>query len=210
MVARLHSLLGLVPLAAFVVFHLWDLWPVLEGRDAWLATRRDGGRLAVAALVIAPLVVHAALGLLRLRTRGSRPQVGGRAGLARVQLGTGLVVLAFLLFHLAQVWGGVRGPHRAPGAAAYATLWSELGRPGPLLAYLMGVTALSFHLGHGLSRLPGTWGGGANPGGRLVARLVGGVCGFALWLAWLQLLAHFAVGGSLLGDADAARELLRR
>jgi succinate dehydrogenase/fumarate reductase cytochrome b subunit len=210
MVARLHSLLGLVPLAVFAIFHVWDLWPILEARDSWLASRREGGRLAVAALVLLPLVAHGVLGIVRVGRRGAARGVdAARRGLARVQLGTGVMMLVFVAFHLAQVWGDVPGPHRAPGAG-YARLWGELGRPVPLLLYLLGVTSLSFHLGHGISRLPETWGREPTAGARLLSRLLGGVFGFALWLALLQLLAHFAVGGPLLGDGSAASELLRR
>ena len=130
--------------------------------------------------------------------RGPTDALNGAPALRTVQAVTGALVLAFMAFHVLQVWAGATGPHASP-RAAYASLVRTLGRPLELAIYLVGVTAVCFHLAHGLSRAVVTFGMARTP--RCGAPRVGterprsaSRCGWLL----LQLLGQFALGEPLI------------
>jgi succinate dehydrogenase/fumarate reductase cytochrome b subunit len=189
----LHSALGLL-LLGFVLLHLWAQWPALQSRDAWVDRAfSDATRQMLLALVFAALAGHVALGWRRLQARLRAGDA--QLGLARVQAISGGLVLAFIGYHLWHTW-------RATGAHAgleqpYAVLWQTLGRPAELLVYLVGLTAVSFHLGHGLGRAAQSWGLVRAERGVVAARWFGGFVGLCVWLACIQLLARFALGTAL-------------
>jgi succinate dehydrogenase / fumarate reductase cytochrome b subunit len=198
MLTRVHSLLGLVPLSAYLVMHVYDNWPALRGRELWVDRALHViSRPWVIALFLLPLALHAVLGLVRSRRGSERTELGGSPTLRAIQAVTGALVLGFLLYHLKQAWMVEDGPHSSP-YAAYAALWQALGRPSDLAIYLVGVTAVCFHLGHGLSRAAVSWGLARGPRQLLYWRVGAGALGFVLWAMMLQLLAHFALGQALL------------
>lgn len=212
MLARLHSLLGLLALGAFLVQHLLYLWPALDGPGAWVAAHPTlQSRIGVAVTVLVLMLAHAVLGVRRMRARADGA-ARVELGLARLQLVTGIVALLFVAYHVLKMWAHVdvdMGPHAAP-YDDYATLWRELGHPLELAIHLVGVTATCFHLGHGLSRAPETWGSvrsGEPARRRLIARLAGGLVGALLWLGYLQVLGHFALGEPLLRMGPPAQTL---
>lgn len=202
---RLHRFLG-VWLGGYLVFHLWEQWPALAGREAWLERMRTTtARPWEIALVLVPLAAHALIGAVRA-ARGWRSASGAVDGLGRVQAAAGVVVLLFVGYHLVQVWAPAAGPH-AHLLAEYAVLRAEAGRPLDLVIYLVGISCVSFHVGHGLARAAAAAGVARSPRAARTARFAAGVAGFALWLAFLHLLGHFAIGEGLLPFAAFAGRL---
>jgi succinate dehydrogenase / fumarate reductase cytochrome b subunit len=198
MLARVHSLLGVVPLSAYLLWHLYQTWPALVGREAWVDRALNApSRIWVITLVLLVLAAHGLLGLARVRRGRADALTGGRA-LAAIQAVTGALALGFVLYHVRQVWGEGEGPHTTP-RSAYAALWRDLGRPLDLAIYVIGITAVSFHLAHGLSRAAVTFRLARTPTGVIRWRFGAGALGFLLWVAFLQLLAQFALGESLIG-----------
>jgi succinate dehydrogenase / fumarate reductase cytochrome b subunit len=198
MLARVHSLLGVVPLSAYLFWHLYQTWPALAGREAWVDRALNApSRVWVIACVLLLLAAHGVLGLARMRRGPAEPLTGGRA-LRAIQAATGALVLGFVLYHVRQVWGEGEGPHQTP-RAAYAALWRNLGRPLDLAIYVIGITAVSFHLAHGLSRAAVTFRLARTERAVTRWRFGAGALGFLLWVAFLQLLAQFALGESLVG-----------
>jgi succinate dehydrogenase/fumarate reductase cytochrome b subunit len=191
---RVHSWLGLGPLAFFAIYHVVTLWPALGGRHsfaAYDAQRAPGLMLGVGALAF--MLVHAAIGLrsamLRLRVASGE----AREPLVAFQLFTGLLLLAFVAYHVCTVTWVAEGPQLG-AHAAYDDLLSSLGQPTSLLIYIVGVSALVFHLGTGFARALGR----LLPDAKApVVRVVVGAASLVLWLAYLQLVAHFAVGEAL-------------
>lgn len=199
MLARLHTLLGLVPLGAYLLWHLHQTWPVLGDREAWVDRALNApSRPWIVFVVLVPLALHAALGLVRLRRSQADPLSGPRS-LRLIQAATGALVLGFVLYHLQQVWSEAAGPHASP-RAPYAVLWRDVGRPLDLAVYLIGITAVCFHLAHGVSRAAVTLALARTPAAVRWCRFGAGAVGFALWLAFLQLLAQFALGEPLIGS----------
>lgn len=194
---RAHSLLGVFPLAVFVGAHIVHVSSALDGRVAWVAQVVQGrpGAALGAGLALA-LGAHAWLGVRRLRARAQGAAGPQARGLSRVQLVTGLVAAAFIAYHTMHLWPEPVGPHTDP-ASSYDRLFATLGRWPHLGAYVVGVTALCFHIGHGLARLPFSWGMEVRPGRWLGARLLGGAAGFVLWLLALDVVGYFANGEGL-------------
>lgn len=194
----MHSLLGVVPLSAFVLLHAYGQWPALDGREAWTddaVHRALSGWLL--ALVLLAFVAHAVLGVLRLR-REPRPQgdLRGPPGLRALQAATGIVAFGFVLYHVLSLGVLDGGPH-AGVRAPYARLWNDLGRPRELAIYLIGTAAVCLHLGHGLSRAAVGWRLARSERALLLWRVGAGALGLALFCLFVQVLSHFAIGTAL-------------
>lgn len=197
--ARLHGLLGVVPLGAYLVFHLWEQWPALDSREAWVdRMRATTSRPWEIALVLVPLATHVGLGAWRFLGRSPKEATPtwDTRGLARLQALAGGIAFAFIAYHVTQVWQPIAGPH-ASTRDAYATLWRALGRPLDLVLYLVGISCVCFHFAHGLTRAAARWGLVRDALALRRARFVAGAAGFLLWGAMLHLVGHFAIGEGL-------------
>lgn len=193
---RVQSLLGLVPLSAYLALHVFDHWPAVRNREVWVDHAvRHLPRTWLACLALLALSAHAALGWMRMRRE---PSDGAhQRGMRLVQGVTGGLVLAFILYHGSQMWAIDAGPHMSM-RDTYAALWQTAGRPLNLAVYLFGISATCFHFGHGLSRAGATWGLATTPRAVLWWRMGAGALGLLLWWMLLELLSHFALGASLI------------
>ena len=160
---RWHSLLGVVPLAGYLLLHLGGQSLALWNRsfEHWLhrAPERPllSGVLALV-LIYVPLLLHITLGVRRAFSQV--PALSARASLGagrRVQGWSGLVLLAFLAAHVWQMEG-----QRWTGELDARDLLPELcsslsstafgGVPLVALGYLLGIAAAAFHAAHGVYR----------------------------------------------------------
>jgi succinate dehydrogenase / fumarate reductase, cytochrome b subunit len=195
MLARVQTLLGVIPLGLYLVWHLIDQWPATVDREVWVEHAEPGLHgVAFMLLVLATFGVHGVLGVLRSWREPNRTP--GARGLRAVQAGTGILVLGFLCYHVPQMWSPGVGPHTS-ARDVYATLWQSAGRPLDLAIYVLGISAVCFHFAHGLSRAAVTLRLAESPRGVLLWRFGAGLLGTGLWLGMLQLLAHFALGQGL-------------
>jgi hypothetical protein len=195
MLARVQSLIGVIPLGLYLVWHMVDHWPASVDRELWVDRAGPGLHTAgVTLLVLATFGVHAGLGVLRLWREPNRAE--NARGLRALQVGTGILVLVFLSYHVPQMWSPGSGPHTS-ARDVYAKLWQSAGRPRELTIYLLGISAVCFHFGHGLSRAAVTLRLAATPRAVLLWRFGAGLLATGIWLAMLQLLAHFALGQGL-------------
>lgn len=157
-------------LVGFLAGHALGNLTLYQGRDSlnayadWLQGHPLLWIFRIGLVVLFGLHVSLAAGLARenraARPTGYRRQVLQQAGLAsRTMLVSGLVVLAFLLFHLLHLTGGVVDP-------AHFNLVDEAGRPdvfarvvlafsNPWLAalYLGALALLGLHLRHAIGSL---------------------------------------------------------
>ena len=200
--ARSHSLLGVGLLGGFLIYHLATTWPVLAGREAWVAAAAERGeQRTLTGWVLVVLVVHGLLGAMRIaRARGPGAELTRltreERGLQAIQAGSGVLILVFVLYHVAQLWGLDAEPHGSV-RATYDALWSALGHPWQMGAYLIGLSLVCFHFGHGLSRAALAFVDPSSSTVRLIVRMTAGAIGFGLWALWLQVLAQFVVGQRL-------------
>jgi succinate dehydrogenase / fumarate reductase cytochrome b subunit len=168
---RLHSVFGVVPVGAFLVFHLATNAAALRGADAYNAmTRRLQGLplvLLVEILVIAvPLFFHGIYGLFRIATDASDPRrspgrgrltfAPGRRALMVAQQVTGVGLFAFVLFHL---WTArLVQIHDHESLDLFRLMQSALANPWIRTAYVLGILSATFHLSAGLWTFAESWG----------------------------------------------------
>lgn len=157
---RWFELTSVAPLAGFVVVHLGTYSSVLFGVQE-LGARRSPSVVAVVAealFVWAPFAFHVGCApvVWSRRRRGTAPSPSERAVLA-LHGGAGVVLAAFLLDHFVRFRLPILRGELYP-AESLQLLAAELSRTSfgvPLVASLqaLGVLALAFHLGLGLSRI---------------------------------------------------------
>lgn len=197
----MHSFLGRVLLPAYLLYHLWEHWPALSGLDPWRERVEAGLTGPAAALLIAlPIVMHGLVGLgLSLGVGSQAPQVDStdplHAALRPLRMVTGGLILGFLLYHLWHVGMLAPGPHNTV-ATAFGRLWHDLGRPVPLVIYVLGISAACLHVGLGLSRAAAD-GLAENPPVARWAPLAVGAVVAPVWLMFMELIAFFANGEGL-------------
>ena len=162
---KLHSLFGLLPVGAFLMFHLWENSQSRFGAEhyndkvvAWLQGLNYLPLMEL--LVIAlPLGFHAAYGLVVLR--GGRAEIG-RYGYLRnrlywLQRISGIAILLFLLVHV----GLTRGYAFIEPAVRddmFQHMQQTLRQPWMFGIYLAGLLLSIFHLANGLWSMAIAWG----------------------------------------------------
>jgi succinate dehydrogenase / fumarate reductase cytochrome b subunit len=199
---RLGSLLAILPLGAWTVNHLWNNLSAFSGKDAWEEAVESHAhpvaQAAVMILVLVPLVLHTAWGLMRLRASGTnvakyRTYGNLKYALQRV---TAVGVLAFLGAHL---WLAMIKPRLfQSGPEPFEDIAREMRFHGPtLMVYLLGTLGVAFHLGNGITSFAWTW--GLTAGRRSLQRVDRVAVGtFLLLLAfsWGAIFALYRAGES--------------
>jgi succinate dehydrogenase / fumarate reductase cytochrome b subunit len=162
---RLHSLLGLLPLGAFLIFHLWENSQSRFGAShyneqvvGWLQGLNY--LLLMELFIIAlPLLLHAGYGLVVL-SEGNRdwnrfPWLHHR--LFFLQRLSGVGILLFLLFHVGwtRIWV-IFEP--AIKADLFGHMQTLLSQPWIFALYLIGLLLSVFHLSNGLWTMAISWG----------------------------------------------------
>ncbi|NKN32716.1 succinate dehydrogenase [Marichromatium bheemlicum] len=162
---RLHSLLGLLPVGAFLIFHLWENSQSRFGaehynREVVEALQGLNYLVPIELLVIAlPLILHAVIGLAILRDQRPEPL---RYRYARnwaywLQRLSGIAILAFLVLHVGMTRiQGLWTP--AIRTDLYGHMQTLLSDPWIFTLYLAGLIASVFHLANGLATMAIVWG----------------------------------------------------
>ena len=162
---RLHSLLGLLPVGAFLIFHLWEnsqsrLGAEHYNRDVVGALQGMNYLPLLEIFLIAlPLLFHAGYGVLIVGQ--GRPDVRRypylRHWLYGLQRLSGVGILAFLLLHLSLTrFQGMLEP--SIRMDLYGHMQDLLSQPWMLSAYLLGLLVSVFHLANGLWSMAIVWG----------------------------------------------------
>ena len=192
---RLHSIFGVVPVGAFLVFHLATNAAALRGAEAYNAmTRRLQGLplvLLVEILVIAvPLLFHGIYGLFRIATDSPPPDRSpARRLLTRVQQVTGVVLFAFVLFHL---WTArLVQIHDHESLDLFRLMQSALASPWIRAAYVLGILSGTFHLSAGLWTFAETWNLAVSAPARRLIAAAAGILFVSLSVLGLSTLSAF-------------------
>jgi succinate dehydrogenase / fumarate reductase, cytochrome b subunit len=160
---RWHSLLGVVPLAGYLLLHLgaqsMALWN--GSFERWLHGSQERPafiRALELGLIYAPLCLHVSLGVRRVLSRA--PAVHARSSLGwgrHAQWLSALGLIAFLLAHIWQMagrrWTGeLDARDLLPELCASLSSTALGGVPLVAVGYLLGIAAAAFHAAHGLYR----------------------------------------------------------
>jgi succinate dehydrogenase / fumarate reductase, cytochrome b subunit len=162
---RLHSLLGLLPVGAFLIFHLWENSQSRFGAEHYnehvVAALKGMNYLPLMEIfVIAlPLLFHAGYGLVitaQMRAELARYSYA-RNRLYWMQRVSGIGILLFLLMHVGMTRiAGTWDP--SVGDDLFAHMQAMLSQPWMLGFYLVGLLLSVFHLANGLASMAIVWG----------------------------------------------------
>jgi succinate dehydrogenase / fumarate reductase cytochrome b subunit len=160
---RLHSLSGIVPIGAFLAFHLFENYQATRGADAYneMTHKLQTVPLAVAAeiLIIAlPILFHGVYGLFITGTASPNPVSNAffRNWMYFVQRVTGVIVFAFILFHywttrLVQL-------HDHESLNLFNQVQAAVANPSIYAFYNAGILSATFHLANGIWSFSIVWG----------------------------------------------------
>jgi succinate dehydrogenase / fumarate reductase cytochrome b subunit len=159
---RLHSLTGLVPIGAFLFFHIFENSYVTHGGDAWWKesefTRNLPFQMIVEAILLwIPISYHAVYGVVITMT--ADPNVSNYGYERNLQYTlqriTGILALAFILFHFFTT----RGWFYLSGVETnYARMHDFMMNPVYLIIYIVGTLSCLYHLTNGIFTFCITWG----------------------------------------------------
>ena len=158
-------------LAAFVLFHMLGNLTVFAGQDTYNAyaafLQGQGGLLWVARLgLLGLLVVHVACAInLSARNRAARPTAYAELRTqttswnAKLMLHTGIVIAAFIAYHLAHLTLGVVHPEHFDAVDAqgrhdvYLNFVESFKNPVIAITYVVANVAVASHLAHATSSM---------------------------------------------------------
>jgi succinate dehydrogenase / fumarate reductase cytochrome b subunit len=160
---RLHSITGIVPVGAFLAFHLWANAAAARGPEAYNETARRLQQMPLSVflevvLIAIPLAYHAVYGLFVAAIEPRGAPAAGRAGraLAVFQRATGTFLFAFLLFHL---WTSrLVQVHDHESLDLFRLMQTLLSNPAIRFFYGAGILAATAHLGAGVVTFADAWG----------------------------------------------------
>jgi len=169
---RLHSLTGLVPIGAFLFFHIFENSYVTHGGAAWWSesafTRNLPFQVIVEAITLwIPISYHAIYGLVITVT--AAPNVSNYGYERNLQYTlqriTGIIALLFILFHFFTT----RGWFYLTGVETnYARMHDFMMNPLYLSVYLIGTISCLYHLTNGIFTFCITWGITVGPRAQLM------------------------------------------
>lgn len=207
---RLHSLTGIVPVGAFMLFHIYANMAAIGGQQAY-----DEGIAKLTHLLPPPYfyLVEIFVILLPLAFHGfygayialeGKPNVGlypyRRNWLYLLQRVTGVVALVFLVYHvtalrvqvtLFQQGTAVPGIGLPEGYVSFVDVARHFTDPWVLGFYVLGVLSCALHFGNGLSGLAWTWGLAVGERSRRAMEWAGWVAVVATAVPMLHVLLSF-------------------
>ncbi len=167
---RLHSLLGLLPVGGFLVFHLWENSQSRFGARYYNdrvvgALQEINYLLLIEIFVIAlPILFHAGYGLVIMSSGRWEPirYPWLHNWMYVFQRISGVIILLFLLFHvgLTRVWAMFHAPIQDN---LFAHMQQLLSDPLILVAYALGMIISVLHLCNGLWTMAVVWGVTSTP-----------------------------------------------
>ena len=160
---RLHSLSGIVPVGGFLAFHLYENYTATKGAEAYNKMTHGLQELPFAvameiAIIIAPLLFHGVYGLFITST--ARPNVVSsryvRNWMYLLQRVTGVIVFAFILFHLWTTRFVQLQDHES--LDLFRQVQAAVTNPWIYAFYVAGILSATFHLANGIWSFSIVWG----------------------------------------------------
>ena len=160
---RLHSLSGIVPIGGFLAFHLYENYTATKGADAYNRMTRGLQELPFAvvmefAIIIVPLLFHGVYGLFITST--ARPNTLSnryvRNWMYLFQRVTGVIVFAFILFHLWTTRFVQFQDHES--LDLFRQVQAAVANPWIYAFYIAGILSATYHLANGIWSFAIVWG----------------------------------------------------
>ncbi len=199
---KLHSLLGVVPIGAFLAFHLFEnslahAWHGLSAAE-WteeVVHKIDGMpyiELAEILLIALPILFHGIYGLIIWLEGRANPLRYGyfRNWMYVVQRVAGAIALVFVLTHVWQTRVQVLLGHVTKDEL-YARMAAVFSSPAQQAWYALGILAAVVHLANGLWLVGITWGLTTAPRSQRIATGLWAAVGVALLVLGTLALTGF-------------------
>jgi succinate dehydrogenase / fumarate reductase, cytochrome b subunit len=217
---RLHSLTGILPIGAFLCFHLFINSKAVQGHLAYRTAADELAKLPYVILlelfaIALPIVFHMVLGILIV--------VNGQMNTPRfpyernwgyvLQRASGVYLVFFLVFH---VWTTrFSAVAMRPDGDLFELMSRQLASPGVFALYVIGVSSAAYHLGNGLFGFAIHWGIATGRNAQRQAARLGLAVGLVLALVGINSLLGFTGHGVRLferapAEAPVARTEVRR
>lgn len=170
---KLHSLSGLVPVGAYMAFHLFENMKAASGEKAfndmvqeiWKMAPRPVFYLIEIGVLALPILFHSLYGFYIWRTGKQNPTAYGyrRNWMYTLQRWTGLLGFLYIAYHVTTLRLLPGGELRllrpdASSLTTYAELHAALTPWAATVIYVIGTLSLSFHLGNGFWGFVYSWG----------------------------------------------------
>ena len=202
---KLHSLLGILPLGAFLLEHLLSNFealkgPLAYGQQVYFLNHLPLVRVLEWVFIFLPLLYHAVYGVsIWLRGKSNvvyYPWAGN--WMYTLQRYTGLIAFAYLIQHLwRERFTGVMLPENP--YYAFHKVQMELANPWMLAIYVVAMIAICWHFSYGVWLFAAKW--GITPGVN-ARRRFGYVCiVLGVLLAAMGLASLYAFVGPLYPNA---------
>jgi len=210
LIRRLHSLSGIIPIGAFLCFHLLANSMVLAGRNGaefQTAVERIHllGPLLIPvefAFIFLPLLFHAVVGIwIAVSATPNAQQYAYGANIRfTLQRLTGYIAVAFIVYHVwqmhwlgAKLGGGEFELHDETGAPRAAITTAQAIQASWWIApvYFIGVAACVYHLANGIWTALITWGITIKPRSQQVAGYFCAAFGVVVFLLGTGALSGF-------------------
>ncbi|MDX1918627.1 MAG: succinate dehydrogenase [Candidatus Caenarcaniphilales bacterium] len=155
---RLHSLSGLIPLGAFLVFHLSANNAAVNSPQAFNAVVNflrglPHVKVLEFGLIFFPFLFHGLYGLI-ITPQFARTKLGEyskvRSLTYYLQRVTGIIAFVFIAVHVWQFW--------TVEDLDYEVVASSLRQPAWAIAYLVGILSIVYHFANGLWNFLISWG----------------------------------------------------
>ena len=203
-VRKLHSLTGIIPVGVFLFAHLFiNSGALLSECEFTEGVRRVNSLPYLpyieAGGILLPLLFHAALGLYMVFVQGRYNNMAynySRNWWYTIQRLSGVLIFLFLAWHLWDLFLA-----KELGQLELTEFYGHL-RDGMsndrlyLTLFVVGCLVASFHLGNGLWGFLASWGLVQSRRAQRVAAWVAITAGVVMFVAWLNIIVHFATGGA--------------
>ena len=200
---RLHAISGLVPVGAFLVFHLVVNASAMRGAEAYerMVHRLQHLPLLVVlefALILVPMAYHGLYGLYLAATRpsGDPGAPSARRRLAIFQRATGIPLFAYILFHLWTTRLVQVAQHDHESVDLFHWMQALSATPWIRTAHVLGLLCATAHFSVGLRLSAEDWGLARTPAAKAAAGVVAALVFVTLAVLGLRSLAAFRLPAS--------------
>ncbi|MBU9710955.1 succinate dehydrogenase cytochrome b558 subunit [Evansella tamaricis] len=172
---KLHSLLGVIPLGAFLVVHFMINYQAVNGPEAYNQAAGFMEKLPFLlvlefVMIYIPILFHGIYGLyIAFQAKHNTSTYSYfRNWMFRLQRWTGVITIIFVAWH---VWD-TRIAKALGAEVNYDMVANIVANPIALTLYIISIIAASFHLANGLWSFAVTWGITVSPRSQVIATYV--------------------------------------
>jgi len=195
---KLHSLLGIVPIGAFLAFHLWENSLASRGAEYFtehVVMKIDSMRFVTVMEILfiaLPILFHGIYGvIIWLQGRSNVSQYGYfRNWMYLMHRISGLIAFVFILLHVWQTRGQVL-LGKLPKEELYDTIVGLFSGPIWQIWYGIGILASCYHLANGIWLALITWGVTIGPRSQRISTVVCAGVGAAIFAFGMAALFGF-------------------